>query len=141
MIERVNVQVFIYTLNPFKVLILKRTKERSGYWQPVCGGIDKDESVIDTVKREVVEETGLTTYKRIINLDYSFSYEEPKNEKRMMMKDICFAMEVSKEFSVKLSDEHEQYKWCRDEEVRKYLKWKYNMIAYEKLKKMLLKGM
>jgi dATP pyrophosphohydrolase len=43
-IKRTNVQAFIFSNNPsFKVLILKRIPERSGYWQPVCGGIENAE--------------------------------------------------------------------------------------------------
>ena len=39
--ERNNVQTFVFSTNSsFEVLILKRTPERSGYYQPVCGGIE-----------------------------------------------------------------------------------------------------
>lgn len=38
---RENIQVYIYSLVDKKVLLLKRTEERSGYWQPVCGGIEE----------------------------------------------------------------------------------------------------
>lgn len=45
MIERTNIQALVFSTNPsFKALILKRTPERSGYWQPVCGGIENGEA-------------------------------------------------------------------------------------------------
>ena len=60
MLTRTNVQAFVFSVNPsFKVLILKRTPERSGYWQPVSGGIDNGEEPEATVVREVFEETGM----------------------------------------------------------------------------------
>lgn len=136
MIERTNVQAFVFTQNPFfKVLILKRVPERSGYWQPVCGGIDGNESPVDTVRREVFEETGLTEINNIIDLQYSFTYRETKNGQLMNMQDICFAVEVAQESDVELSEEHEQFKWCSESEAKKYLKWEHNLIALEKLLK------
>ena len=57
MIDRINVQGFIFTLSPqFEVLILKRIPERSGHWQPISGRIEKGETFMDTIKREVKEE-------------------------------------------------------------------------------------
>ncbi len=136
MVERTNVQAFIFTKEPyFKVLILKRTPERSGYWQPACGGVDRDESPKETVIREAFEETGLYEDKilNIIDLEYSFSYKETKNGKLMNMQDICFAVEVSREFNVELSDEHEEFKWCTENEAKEYLEWEHNLIALDKL--------
>jgi len=132
---RLNVQVFVFTVNPhFEVLILKRTPERSGYWQPVSGGIEKGEEPESAVIREVTEETGIRTVKRVINLDYAFSYKEPKNGVLMDMQDFCFAVEIDALQGVQLSDEHEQYKWCSYEEARQWLKWEHNLVALDKLK-------
>jgi len=95
MIKRTNVQVFIFSTNPsFRVLILKRTPERSGYWQPVCGGIENGEESKEAVIREIFEETGIANGKDIIDLNYTFSYKETKNGTLMDMRDICFAFEV-----------------------------------------------
>lgn len=133
MIERRNVQIFVYTLNPFKVLILKWTKERSGYYQPVCGGGEVGETPMDTAKREVLEETGIGTYVRLFDLDYTFTYDETKNGKYMHMEDSCFAMEVKTSVPIQLSEEHELYLWCTEEEAREVLNWKHNLIALDRL--------
>lgn len=133
-LDRINVQAFIFTKSKeFKILILKRTPERSGYWQPVSGGIEYGEEPIETVKREVFEEVGLENVKNIIDLRYEFTYRETKNGELMNMKDICFAVEVDDVFQVQLSDEHEEYKWCSVDEAKQYLKWEHNLIALEKL--------
>lgn len=59
MIERFIVQVFLYKRKPdFKLLILKRTQEGVGFWQPITGGIEEGESTHDTIEKEVFEETG-----------------------------------------------------------------------------------
>lgn len=55
MVERTNVQVFVFCKTPsLKVLVLKRTPERYGYWQQVCGGVDNGENLIEAVLREVL---------------------------------------------------------------------------------------
>lgn len=134
MLDRINVQVFIFTRKEsFRTLILKRTKERSGYWQPVCGGINIGEQPVDTVVREVFEETGLNNYEKIYDLKYTFTYQETKNGELMSMRDICFAMEVKEVFDVRLSEEHEKYMWCTEKEAKEYLKWEHNLIALDML--------
>jgi len=134
MVERINVQVFVFCKAPsFKVLILKRTPNRSGYWQPVCGGVDSGEELIEAALREIVEETGIENVKSIIDLEYTFTYKESKNGVLMHMQDFCFAVEVENIVDIKLSDEHEEYKWCSYSEAKAYLKWEHNLIALEKL--------
>lgn len=134
MAQRINVQAFVYTKNPsFKVLILKRTPERSGYWQPVCGGVENEEELITAVSREVYEETGIRKINLILDLEYTFTYNETKNGVLMEMQDFCFAIEIDNVSDIKLSDEHEDYKWCSYTEAKGYLKWEHNLIALEKL--------
>ncbi|MGF7059510.1 NUDIX hydrolase [Brassicibacter mesophilus] len=132
--ERNNVQAFVFSTNPsFKVLILKRTPERSGYYQPVCGGIEIGEDPREAVVREIFEETGITDIKNIIDLDYTFTYKEVKHGELMNMTDICFAVEVCNVSKIKLSDEHEEYKWYSYIEAKECLKWEHSLIALEKL--------
>ncbi len=134
MIKRTNIQAFVYSTNPsFKVLILKRTPERSGYWQPVCGGVENGEELKGTVIREVFEETGITNIKSIIDLNYTFTYSETKKGELMDMQDFCFAVEINSISDIELSDEHEEFKWCSYTEAKEYLKWEHNLIALEKL--------
>jgi dATP pyrophosphohydrolase len=133
-IKRTNVQAFIFSKNPsFKVLILKRIPERSGYWQPVCGGIENAEEPKEAVIREIFEETGISNIKDIIDLNYTFTYKETKNGELMDMRDICFAIEVDSISDIRLSNEHEDHKWCSYFEAKQYLKWEHNLIALEKL--------
>ena len=138
MIGRVNVQVFIFTRNPiFRVLILKRIPEREDHWQPVSGGIEKGEKPIDTVKREVYEETGIKELERIIDLEYNFLFTTTWHSKLTKMREYCYAAEIKKVSSIKLSNEHEEYKWCTEQEVKKYLKWENNLIPLNNLIKFL----
>ncbi len=131
MIERTNVQVFLFTRNPFKTLVLKRSQERDVFWQPITGGIEEGESTNDTIKREVFEETGFQDIEKLYNLDYTFTYKAPISRK--WMKDICFGVLIDNIFEVCLSDEHEEYIWCNEKETKQILKWKYYLIALDKL--------
>ncbi|MFX1376414.1 MAG: NUDIX pyrophosphatase [Promethearchaeota archaeon] len=132
MIERTNVQVFLYTRKPeFKILILKRTEERGGFWQPISGGIEEGESTYDTIKREVFEETGFQDIEKVYDLDYNFTFKAPKSRK--WMRDICFGVEIDSIFDVKLSEEHEEYMWCNENQAKEILIWKHNLIALDKL--------
>jgi len=134
MIQRTNVQIFLFTRNPeFKVLILKRTQERGGFWQPLSGGIEEGETVYDTIKREVFEETRIQDIIKIIDLNYNFTFKAPISRK--WMRDICFAVEIERSYDIRLSNEHDEYKWCNEKEAKKLLKWKYNLKAFKKLLK------
>ena len=134
MIRRINVQVFVFTKNPiFRVLILQRVPERNSYWQPISGGIDKGEEPIDTVKREVFEETGIRALKAIIDLNYTFTFETMWHGKLTKMKEICFAAEIKEIRQIKLSNEHQDYKWCTEIEAKNFLKWEHNLITLNKL--------
>ena len=134
MIRRINVQVFVFTKNPiFRVLILQRVPERNNYWQPISGGIEKGEEPIDTVKREVFEETGIKFLKGIINLNYTFTFETMWHGKLTKMKEICFAAEIKEIRQIKLSNEHQDYKWCTEIEAKNFLKWEHNLITLNKL--------
>lgn len=134
MIGRVNVQVFIFKQNPiFKILILKRIPEREGHWQPISGGIEEGEKPIDTIKREVYEETGIKELERVIDLEYNFIFSTMWHGKLTQMREICYATEIKKALLIRLSDEHEEYKWCTKDKAKMYLKWEHNLIAFNKL--------
>jgi dATP pyrophosphohydrolase len=134
MIGRINVQVFIFTRNPkFMVLILKRFPERNSYWQPISGGIEIGEKTNDAIKREIYEETGLKNFERIIDLEYSFIFETNWKGKLTKMLEICYATEIKEVSAIRLSNEHEEYKWCTEFEAKNLLKWEYNLLALNKL--------
>ena len=134
MIGRVNVQVLVFKKHPmFRILILQRVPGRNSYWQPISGGIERGEKPIDTVKREVFEETGIKDLKNIIYLNYSFTFETIWHDKLTKMKEICFAAEIDETRKITLSNEHQEYKWCTETEARKFLKWEFNLNALNRL--------
>jgi 8-oxo-dGTP pyrophosphatase MutT (NUDIX family) len=134
LIDRTNVLVFIFTTNPrLKILLLKRTQEKGGFWQPISGGIEEGEVPKDTVRREIIEETRLADYIRTLDLDYTFTHRTSKNGNLMNMRDFCYAVEVKEEVIVNLSNEHVEYKWCTIKETKQLLRWELGLIALQKL--------
>ena len=55
----VSVLVVIFTRD-FQVLLLERSSH-AGYWQSVTGSQEDGESLVETARREVKEETGIVT--------------------------------------------------------------------------------
>lgn len=131
---RENVQVYIYALESQKVLMLKRTQERSGYWQPVCGGIEAGETLIETGIREVCEETGINNYRDLIRLEGDYKYLEEKNGHMMHMRDRCLLMLIDRSIEVNLSDEHVTYKWCDLDEVAALNDWQPMLSSIKMIK-------
>ncbi len=134
MVNRNNVLVFVFTLIPeFILLLLKRTQEKGGFWQPISGGIESEETALQTLTREVLEETGIQEFIRIIDLEHTFSHRTEKDGVLMDMMDICFAVEVREKMKITLSNEHVEYRWCDLKETRELLRWEPALVALKKL--------
>jgi len=120
---RENVQVYVYSTIEKKVLMLKRIPEKAGYWQPVCGGVEKGECNIEAAKRELFEETGIVLNSELLELPFEFSYTEPKDGVMMKMRDTCFLLRILSPIDIKISYEHETYKWSELSDVKTLSNW------------------
>lgn len=109
-----------------RILALKRseTKEtkdsnRSGCWDLPGGTYERGEDVIDSLKREVMEEVGLT----IIDPKPVYLANGLNNANEFMSSEVVFAVtHVATEWSgeVIISDEHTEYRWVTAEEFLTY---------------------
>ena len=75
---RVGVGVIVLN-NQNKVFVGKRKDNPIDKWQMPQGGVDKNESFLDAMKRELNEETSIKNIKVIKEFDYWLEYELPKN--------------------------------------------------------------
>lgn len=137
-VKHSSIQVVIFDdslLEP-EYLVLRRTEERGGFWQPVTGKIKgkKQESPKDAASREVFEETGLEG--ELFDLDYTHSfYIEPQFLKKsypdpQINLEYSFALRTSKR-DVKISPkEHIDYAWVNYEEAYNRLIWNGNQRAF-----------
>ena len=62
-----------------KVFVGKRIDNPNDKWQMPQGGVDKNESLVSAMKRELFEETGIINIKIEKELDYWLTYNLPKN--------------------------------------------------------------
>jgi len=91
-----------------------------GYWGLAKGAIEKGETVTETAKREIQEETGLTDIEFLdgfkVNEKYFFT---DKGEK--IFKTVTFLLAETKTEAVKISWEHIGYVWLPFEEAEQRL--------------------
>ena len=98
-----------------KILIMKRSKERdfqSETWEVVTGRLEAEESPVDGILREVVEETGLEV-EVILPLDTGFFYRGGKEFPMVFISYYCKYLEGE----VKLTWEHSEFKWINLDEA------------------------
>ncbi len=103
-------------------LMLKRStgKHYEHLWQGVAGKIEKGETAVQTVVRELEEETGKKP-KKLFVADHIASFYDARNDRIQMVP--VFGIEVENS-DVQLSDEHLEYKWVSFEEALTLLTWK-----------------
>jgi len=120
-------------------LLLKRISDIGGFWQPVTGGVEEGERRIQTLQREVLEETGVKNVARIIeDVGYYEFWDFFKREARSrLIKEYAFGVEISSNEKIVIGWEHSEYRWCNFEEALKLLKWKENKEALKKLNEIL----
>ena len=137
-----NVLVFLYRYNNgIEYCIFYRNKEK--FYQGLSGGVEDNEELADTVKREVYEETGikvnnimkLDTISSIpgINVSKIFNY---KNNIYVVY-EYVFGIKINNE-KIKISDEHKEYKWVSFDEAIKLLKYDSNKTALYELNERLI---
>lgn len=106
----------IYNTKTKKVLLLQRN-DGNNAWEIPGGKRENNEDIIDSLKREVFEETGLT-----IN-EYKLVYTSPIFENHPFLKPFLnigyFCLVDNSE--VVISGEHIDYKWVSVKELTNYL--------------------
>ena len=138
-----QVLVFLYrkTKNKYEYCIFYRKNNK--FWQGLSGGVEDNEELADTVKREVYEETGIKVNNIIkldtissipgINVNKNFNY---KNNIYIVY-EYAFGININNE-DIRLSNEHQEYRWVNYEEAIKLLKYDSNKTALFELNERLV---
>jgi len=106
-------------------LILKRKLHWTG-WEFPKGAIEKKEYLVDTVIRELKEETGLKPiFIKNFEISGKYNYEKELPDRKGFKGQTysLFSVETKKK-RVKIDKrEHSDYKWLNFKEAQKKLKW------------------
>ena len=129
--------------NQNKVFVGKRKDNPINKWQIPQGGVDKNESFLAAMKRELDEETSIKNIKIIKELDEWFEYELPKNllgiiwkGKFRGQKQKWFIVRfIGKESEINLKTKHPEFiewKWVEIDQLPKIIV-DFKKNVYEKL--------
>lgn len=114
-----------------KILLLDsgdwHLKHQERHWDIPGGRIQEGHSVLETLEREVEEETGIKAIQnpQFFTAVISNFKDIPVGEIKTGLALIIYKVEVPENSKIKLSEEHSGYEWVRPQEAAKRLAYKY----------------
>ena len=103
---------------------------QSGHWDFPKGHIEEGESIKETIRREVKEETGiddlkiLSGFKEEIKYFFRKSYDKETKKAPLVFKVVIFYLAETQTKEIKISFEHIGYKWLPYKEALSQLTFK-----------------
>jgi len=118
----IEAHIFRETKKGIEFLLLKRAEDQiyPGIWQMVSGKIKENERAFDTAIRELREETGLNPLKIWSAPKVNSFYSSISDTINLIP---VFAIQVERNSSVTISNEHTEFKWESPDEIQKLLAW------------------
>ena len=147
---RQPIQVLVYPVRHtvegnWEYLLLRRMPGREGFWQGVTGGVEENEDLLEAAARELIEETGLVR-SDLQAIDYSYSFPVDDRFRYLYpsgtdsITEHVFLARITNEQRPELSEEHDQYRWCKFDEALSLLRWPENMEALKRCNRLLTSG-
>lgn len=116
-----------------KILIMFQKQNR--YWEFPKGKVEigEEENELGTLKREILEETGLKDLQLISGFKFDIKYRFTLHGQLIHKSNIYYLAKTNNN-QIKLSTEHLEYKWVNILAVNRYLKHKNQRILIYKLR-------
>lgn len=94
----------------YRFLLIKRVPHDGGFWQPVTGTLESNESLEECMFRELQEEISISKddIVRVDDMFYSFTWDK----KGATISEFVFGVELQRSQPVILSEEHCSQMWC-----------------------------
>lgn len=109
------VEAYIFAGRPPRLLVLRRPPSRDRIWVPVSGKVDPTDADLESaLRRELAEETGFSSPKRVFPLDWQVPFDGPDGRVWRLH---AFGVELEKEEAPRLSAEHEAFEWVTSTEA------------------------
>jgi len=143
-----QVHIFPYHKNKkgdFEFALFQRSDDFA-CWQGISGGVEDDESLEEAARREIFEESGINKKLPLYKLDtvnYLPSYIFGSDADRwgsdvLVIPMYFFALPYNGK--IKISDEHNEYRWCSYAESETLIYWHDQKTAMWELHQRLLRN-
>ena len=137
-IKETSIGAFIYKIEKGEILFLLVYSERNKEWGFPKGHVEPNETELETAKREIKEETGITDIQFDNNFrcidTYKIKGTLPTTKNRIIDKNVIYYLARTREdFKCSIDNEIGQGKWLNYNHTIKYLK-------YDNQKKLLKKA-
>lgn len=108
-----------------EILLIHRAPGRvyPGLWQCVTGGLEPGEPMVQGALRELAEETGLgpAEIETFSETDIINWFHEATRD--AVVCEVVFAARIRSDATVRLSDEHDDLRWCAPAEAHELVVW------------------
>lgn len=144
--KQVLVIPYLIDKNELYLYLLKRRD--MDYWQWVAGGVEENETILSAAIRESSEELGVilkdssfTQLESVCSIPRCyFRSDKAWNDDFYTVTEYAFAVRLSANSTINLSDEHTEFNIIKYSDLSKYNTWDSNRTAAWELKQRMLMG-
>lgn len=108
-VDQECVEAYLFVRRPLRVLLFRRPPSRGRIWVPISGKVESgDRNLTAAVRREIEEESGFRTLRRVFPLRWVFPFRGPDGGRWRLH---AFGVELPSLRRPTLSPEHDAFEW------------------------------
>tara|TARA_B100001093_G_C26499111_1_gene872479 strand:- start:49 stop:504 length:456 start_codon:yes stop_codon:yes gene_type:complete len=132
-VNKLRKGVGVLIINNSKKIFIGERLDNPGAWQMPQGGVDKKEKYIEAAKRELFEETGITSVSYLSESKTLYKYFFPEKLKKLLWNGKYIGQEQKwfifkftgdlSEINLNISKkpEFKKWKWCQPNEITEHI--------------------